>query len=198
MKRIIETILVVALAVIVNGTMAQENNYKVENTKSKVEWLGKKIGGQHNGTIGIHSATLRFEKGRLTAADVIMDMNTIVNLDLENQEYNQKLVGHLKSKDFFDVENHPKSSFITTEVKDLGNNTYLVSGDLNIKSIILPVSFEVYANESEGKAKAKATLIFDRSKYNIKYNSSSFFENLGDKVIYDDVEIRFDLNALIK
>ena len=117
-----------------------------------------------------------------------MDMSSITSTDLEG-EYKGKLEGHLKSDDFFGVEKHPNASLIFTKVKSTGKNSYEVTGDITIKGKTDTIKFDisVYGN------KANVTLKVDRTKFDVKYGSSSFFDGLKDKAIYDDFDLVADL-----
>ena len=122
-----------------------------------------------------------FDEGKLTGGEFEVDMTSLISTDLEG-EYKGKLEGHLKSDDFFGVENHPSSTLVFT-------NSYEVKGDLTIKGITKPVTFDVSVYGS----KATATLKVDRAQYNVKYGSGSFFDDLGDKTIYDEFDLVVDL-----
>jgi len=99
------------------------------------------------------------------------------------------LEGHLNSEDFFATEKHSTSTLVFTDVKSTGKNSYEVTGDLTIKDITKPVVFDVSIYGS----KATATVKVDRTNYDIKYGSGNFFENLGDKTIYDEFDLVVDL-----
>jgi polyisoprenoid-binding protein YceI len=115
-------------------------------------------------------------------------MTSLTSTDLEG-EWKEKLDGHLKSDDFFGVESHPSASLVFTSVTASSKNSYDVTADLTIKGITNPINFTlgVYGN------KANATLKIDRAQYDIKYGSGSFFDNLGDKAIYDEFDLVVDL-----
>jgi polyisoprenoid-binding protein YceI len=115
-------------------------------------------------------------------------MTSLISTDLEGDS-KAKLEGHLKSDDFFSVEKHPTSTLVFTNVKSTGKNSYEVTGDLTIKGITKPITFDVsiYGN------KATATAKIDRAEYNVRYGSGSFFDNLGDKTIYDEFDLVVDL-----
>lgn len=117
-----------------------------------------------------------------------MDMTSIGSTDLSG-EYKDQLDGHLKSDDFFGVEKYPTSSLTFTEVTSTGKNSYEVTGDLTIKGTTHPITFDLSVYGS----KASASVKVDRSKYDVRYGSSSFFGNLKDKVIYDEFDIVADL-----
>ncbi len=115
-------------------------------------------------------------------------MTTINTTDLSG-DYKSQLDGHLNSDDFFSTANNPTSSLVFTNVESSGKNSYKVTGDLTIKGITKPVTFDVSIYGS----KATATLKVDRTNYDVKYGSGSFFDNLGDKTIYDEFDLVVDL-----
>ena len=167
----------------VNG---QQKEIKIAN--SKVIWKGYKVTGSHEGTINLKSGFLNFDANKLTGGEFVMDMTTIITTDLTG-EYKGKLEGHLKSDDFFSVEKNPTATMIVKKVEVSGKNSYKVTGDLIIKGIKNTVTFDlsVYGN------KANASLKIDRTKYDVRYGSTSFFDNLKDKAIYDEFDLVADL-----
>lgn len=169
-------------------------NYKVDPSASSVKWLGKKVTGQHNGTINIKEGNLEVVDGAVKGGTVLIDMQSIANEDITDKGSNQKLVGHLKSDDFFSVETYPTAKLVLTDVKKTGNN-YTFTGDLTIKGTTNPVTFNATSSPEGDGLKLTGDLTIDRSKYNVRYGSSSFFDNLGDKVIYDDFKLDFVLVA---
>lgn len=156
--------------------------------KSKVVWKAYKVTGSHTGIISLKNGFLTFKKDKLIGGEFTIDMTTITNTD-QSGEYKQKLEGHLKSDDFFGVKTHPTATLVFNKVKILGKNSYSVTGNLTIKGITNPVNFEIsiYGN------KATASLKVDRAKYNVRYGSTSFFDNLKDKAIYDEFDLIVDL-----
>ncbi len=186
---------VISLALaLVFGTALQAGNpvdgekKTVKTETSTVTWKAYKVTGSHTGTVNLNSGSLEFEDGKLTGGDFEVDMTSLISTDLEG-EYKGKLEGHLKSDDFFGVETHPTSKLVFTKVKASGKNSYEVTGDLTIKGITKPITFDVSIYGS----KATATLKVDRAEYNVRYGSGSFFENLGDKTIYDEFDLVVDL-----
>lgn len=131
---------------------------------------------------------LEFEGDKLSGGEFTVDMTTINTTDLQG-DYKAKLDGHLHSDDFFSTKSNPTSTLIFTNVKASGKNSYEVTGDLTIKGITKPVTFDVSIYGS----KATATLKVDRAAYNVQYGSGSFFDNLGDKTIYDEFDLVVDL-----
>jgi len=188
-----KTVLSLALAMVFGATATAttpiDGEKKDVNTEtSKVTWKAYKVTGSHTGTVNLKSGALMFDGDKLSGGEFEVDMPTLVSTDLEG-EYKGKLEGHLKSDDFFGVETHPTAKLVFTDVKASGKNSYEVTGDLTIKGITKPVTFAVSIYGS----KATATLKVDRANYDVKYGSGSFFENLGDKTIYDEFDLVVDL-----
>ncbi len=163
--------------------------------ESKVVWLGKKVSGEHTGNINLLTGNLQFEGDALTGGSFEIDMKSITNTDLEDAEYNQKLVGHLKSDDFFGVERFPKAKFIISNVDHQSKNKYQVKGDITIKGITKSIEFPAQVNIAGSKATISASITIDRSDFGVKYGSGTFFDNLGDKLIYDDFTLNVSLVA---
>jgi len=162
---------------------------EINVSKSTVTWTGYKVTGAHKGSIKLKSGYLEMNGEKLTGGEFVVDMTSITVNDLEVGEGKEKLEGHLQSADFFGVESNPTSKLVFTSVKAMNNNSYTVTGDLTIKGITKPVTLVVSMFEN----KATATVKIDRTKFDIKYGSGSFFDNLGDKAIYDDFDLVVNL-----
>jgi polyisoprenoid-binding protein YceI len=162
---------------------------EIKVSESTVTWKGYKVTGAHNGSISLKSGHLEMNGKKLTGGEFVVDMTTITVNDLEAGQGKEKLEGHLQSADFFGVESNPTSKLVFTSVKPMNENSYTVTGDLTIKGITKPVTLVVSMFEN----KATATVKIDRTKFDIKYGSGSFFDNLGDKAIYDDFDLVVDL-----
>lgn len=166
-----------------------ENDKKaVKTSESTVTWKGYKVTGSHFGVIDLKEGSLTFKNDKLVGGEFVVDMTTLNTQDLEG-EYKDNLDGHLKSDDFFGVDKHPTSKLVFTKVTANGKNSYKVKGNLTIKGKTNPITFDLSVYGS----KATATLKVDRSLYDVKYGSGSFFENLGDKTIYDEFDLVVDL-----
>ncbi|WP_224483518.1 YceI family protein [Robertkochia aurantiaca] len=188
MKKAVSTTLAIVLALAVSAFTNPIEEKKVDTTKSKVTWKGYKVTGSHEGTVQIKSGALQFDGELLTGGNFVVDMTSLIATDLEG-EYKGKLEGHLKSDDFFGVANYPTASLDITTVKQTGKNAYEVTGDLTIKEQTHPVTFDLSVYGSKATANVKV----DRTKYGVKYGSGSFFDNLGDKTIYDEFDLVVDL-----
>jgi len=185
--------LVLALAVILGFTATATEpldgeKKEVKTDESSVTWKAYKVTGSHIGTVNLKEGALIFDEGKLTGGDFTVDMTTLVNSDLEG-EYKGKLEGHLKSDDFFGVATHQFATLVFTKVDPSGKNSYEVTGDLTIKGITKAVVFDVSIYGS----KATATMKIDRAQYDVRYGSGSFFDDLGDKTIYDEFDLIVDL-----
>jgi polyisoprenoid-binding protein YceI len=189
-------ILVSASTIFAANEKEEKSAFKIDTKASKVYWTGKKVVGEHTGYVSIANGNVMVQNNNVIGAELKMDMNTIVCTDLTDEEWNKKLVGHLKSDDFFSVEKFPNAKFEITSMKP-GNNKeeYDVKGSLTIKGITNEISFPAKVNFSNGTVNAMGTAKIDRTKWKIQYGSGKFFEGLGDKMIYDEFEIKFDISA---
>ncbi|WP_435412768.1 YceI family protein [Psychroserpens mesophilus] len=188
-NNILKTGFVMILAMtIASFTTVAEKSVNVKD--SNISWKGYKVTGSHEGTITLSKGTLMFDdNNNLTGGNFTMDMSSITVTDLKAGEGKEKLEGHLKSDDFFGVNNHKQATFSINKV-DGKNGTYRVYGDLTIKGITKPATFQMIVKDNMASASFK----IDRTKYDIRYGSASFFDDLKDKAIYDE----FDLNVNLK
>jgi polyisoprenoid-binding protein YceI len=164
--------------------------YMANATESVIEWTGYKPTGKHNGTIKIETGVFTVNDGTLETGSFIIDMNS-----LSDSEANAKLEGHLKSADFFDVEKHSSAAFEVTGFEMVDGKSML-SGNLTLKDVKNNVTFPVTTTE-DGDTFTLTSEMFtiDRSKWNVQYGSKSFFDDLGDKFINDDIELKVTVKA---
>lgn len=184
----IKLIFMLLLAVSMSAFAVKRN---VNLEKSSVKWTATKIGGSHTGEVKIKNASFEVKNNRIVSGEVVMDMNTISDKDLTDETYNQKLVTHLKSDDFFGVEKFPTAKFVFTKVSAFKNNKATVWGNLTIKGKTEKITFVVTKNGDNYSTQLKV----DRSKFDVRYGSNSFFDNLGDKVIDDIFTLDITLNV---
>lgn len=176
---------------VVFGTLAAtaQTSKKIDVKGSKIAWTGKKVTGEHTGTINLSDGALAFKGSKLTGGTFTVDMNSMTSTDLTG-DYKAKLEGHLKSDDFFGVEAHPTATLVFKSIGEKSKDNYTVNADLTIKGVTKPITFDIVVVKNTATAK----LSVDRTKYDIKYGSGSFFEGLGDKAISDN----FDLVVSLK
>ncbi|HXA02426.1 MAG TPA: YceI family protein [Cytophagaceae bacterium] len=194
MKQTLSTGLIAIFAIAALSFTNGTTTYKVNAEQSKIAWTGKKVTGSHTGFVKISSGSLTLKDEKITAGTFDMDMNTITNTDVTDKGYNEKFVGHLKSDDFFSTAKYPKSTFVLTKSISKGNGLYDVTGNLTIKNITNEVTFPATITADGKQLKGSAQITVDRTKFDIKYGSGSFFDNLGDKAI--DNNFILDVNLV--
>jgi len=169
--------------------------YSVSTQKSTLKWTGKKVTGQHNGSVALSAGTLMVENNVLTGGKFDIDLKTITCEDLKDAEYNAKLVGHLKSDDFFSVEKSPIAAVEIVSATKKAGDSYDITAKLTIKGITKDITFPATVKVTGKNVVAVAKITVDRSKFDIRYGSSSFFEGLGDKAIDNEFMIDVTLAA---
>lgn len=169
--------------------------YTVDAGKSKIEWIGRKVTGQHAGEIKIASGSLSADGKKLAGGAFNINMTSMTCTDLD-ATYGGKLLGHLKSEDFFSTEKNPVSKFVITKVTPAGEEKVTITGNLTIKGITSPITFAASVKQEGNVIVAVAKGIkVDRTKYDIKYGSKNFFASIGDKAIEDEFELTINLVA---
>jgi polyisoprenoid-binding protein YceI len=175
--------------------------YKANAETSKVEWKGFKPTGTHNGTVNIETGTFTMNNGTIESGTFLIDMTSIVSLDLEGK-MKDNLENHLKGTvegkegDFFNVTKYPSAAFEITGSKAMDGGKTELSGNLTIKGLKNNISFPVtVTNTGDDMTLMSDTFSIDRTKWNVNYGSKSVFDNLGDKFINDDMELKISINA---
>lgn len=181
-------------ALILTSMTVMAEKYKAEG---QVKWTGFGVGKSHAGVLKVKSGSVEVTKDVVQSADFTIDMTTLHSDD------SAKLVGHLKSPDFFDIEKYPTAQFKSTSIEAIkgakaGEANYKVKGDLTIKSKTQPIEFLALVSKDKKTFVAKADIeIADRTQYDIVYNSKKFsaVSKLGDKLIEDNIKVSLDLTA---
>ncbi|MEO8794899.1 MAG: YceI family protein [Daejeonella sp.] len=164
-------------------------SFKVDTERSSIDWIGRKVTGEHSGKIEISSGELILAGNAIKGGSFVIDMTSLTS-------DNDRLTGHLKTEDFFSVEKNPQSKFQITKVTAAGSGRINVSGDLTIKGITQPLSFPASVKKQGNTVVAVAKGVkVNRAKYDIRYGSKSFFNDIGDKAIEDDFELSINLVA---
>lgn len=185
MKNLKSIVIVLLVAL---GTTLSAQTKKIDVSKSTITWLAKKIGGQHTGSVNLKEGNLIFKGTKIVGGSFIVDMTTVTATDLTG-EYLDKLNGHLKSEDFFSTQKFPNATLVFKKIAAKANGIYTITANLTIKGITKPIIFDVNSTANS----ATAILIVDRTLYDIKYGSKSFFESIGDKAIDDEFELKVAL-----
>ncbi|RTY91810.1 YceI family protein [Flavobacterium sp. GT3R68] len=183
MNKILSVLLVLFISITISA-----QTKPINISKSKITWVGKKVTGQHEGIIKFKEGALIFKNKKLIGGHFTADMTSLTNTDQSGKD-KEKLEGHLRSGDFFDVENFGTSKLVFKSITSKKLNSYTVNADLTIKGKTKPVTFDMFI---KGRG-AKAKVIIDRTKYGIQYGSGSFFDDLGDRTIYDEFELNVSL-----
>lgn len=173
--------------------------YKVDTKLSSLEWFAEKVTGKHNGVISLSNGTISNDHGNLSGVFEV-DMTSIATKDMTG-EYATKLDNHLKSEDFFHSAKFPIAKFISTSIvpiKDVkeGGFTHAIKGNLTIKEKTNEITFDAVIKGEAGKIACVGTAVVDRSKFDVKYGSKSFFPEIGDKMIYDEFKLKFNVVAV--
>lgn len=159
----------------------------VDTEQSQMLWVGsKKLGSSHNGQVQISEGSLGISGGMITDGSFVVDMTTITNEDLpEEGDYNQaKLVGHLMSGDFFDVENHPTARFEITQVNampDDQGNTHNISGNLTLRGVTKNITFPAAVEITESGVTANASFSINRLDWGVNFDRDAV-EGIMDKI----------------
>ena len=197
-RHFINTAFAALVAVIAFGFVANtaKTTYTVDTSASKVMWKAAKVTGEHSGTVNLSEGAFDFDGETFVGGSFTVDMTSIADTDIESAEYRAKLDGHLKSADFFNVEEFPTAKLDVKRVIPYGKpGEYRVVGDITIKGTTKEVKFNASVMPEGASLKAKAELELDRTDFDVRYGSGSFFENLGDKTIYDEFTLTFEVVA---
>lgn len=180
---------------------ATSQKYITDVLKSSIEWKGFKPTGTHNGTVNIDTGTFEMVDGNLNSGTFLIDMKSVKALDLEG-DYKTSLEAHLmgtvegKEGDFFNVNKFPSAAFEITGTEATADGKTLLSGNLTLKGVKNNITFPVTVNtEGDNLTITSDTFTIDRTKWNVNYGSKSVFDNLGDKFINDEIELKINIVA---
>jgi len=168
----------------------KNQKFEIVSTQSNIDWVGRKVTGAHNGTIAIKEGEIILNDGKLTGGRFIIDTTSIKILDVTDPATNAQFFGHLASDDFFSSEKYPEATVQITSVS--GNH---VEGNLTIKDITHPISFDVAIMVDGDILTATGKVVVDRTKYGMKFRSGNFFKDLGDTLIYNDFDLNVNVTA---
>ncbi len=185
------------------GKSEYEKKVTADLSESKVNWTGKKPAGEHHGYVKLSGGEILLDKNEITGGSFTIDLNTIANTDQVDESFRGKLIGHLKSQDFFDVAKHPTAKFVITRIERIPNHqsgtesrkaTHRIEGNLTMKGITKKISFDASINLLNGKLTASSVpFAIDRTQWGVNYQSKRIFPSLKDEFIYDDIILKIDL-----
>jgi polyisoprenoid-binding protein YceI len=184
-----KSIFLIALFGLFLGFANGQQKMNADTAKTRLNWLGEKVTGQHTGTIKLQSGWLTFSENKIVSGEFLIDMAS-----LKESDGNTRLEGHLKSDDFFSAGKFPVSKLVLKGSDSFEKGSAVVRGELTIKGVTNPIEFKAAMQKKDDGTWFYANIVIDRTKYNIKYGSGSFFDNLGDKTIYDEFKLKVALN----
>jgi hypothetical protein len=215
MKKIVYLFAIAAISFSCNNQNAEEattgeaqtpsegsgSEYAMTPDASVIMWRGVKPGGEHVGTVAAEKGVLMVENGEITGGSMVIDLNTIENEDLEG-DMNARLVGHLKSEDFFYTEQYPKAEFEVVTIEEYTGEapeegidpTHMITGNLTMRGETKSISFPAMVKIEDNRIIAKTNeFAIDRTKWGVNFKSRSVFDNLKDDFINDMINLKFDV-----
>ncbi len=175
-----------------------------DSEASVVYWRGFKPGGEHWGHMAVTSGRIAVQDGRLFGGSVDIAMNGIVVEDLEG-EMAEELKAHLESADFFEVETYPSAHFELSDIPTEGlplEGLTEIKGNFTLKGVTKNITIPVHAIKQDAErgihTVESGTFRINRADWGVKYGSKSFFTNLGDAFISDEIELSFKLQTRAK
>ena len=168
--------------------VAAQERFTADTLQTKLLWLGEKVTGQHTGTVYLKSGWITWKDNKIVSGEFDIDMTS-----LKESESNARLEGHLKSDDFFAVVKFPVAILSITGSTSFDKGNGVVTGTLTIKGITNPLEFKAALQKKDEGMWFYANIVVDRTKYNIRYGSGNFFDNLGDKTIFDEFKLKVSL-----
>ncbi len=179
-----------------NVNQIEGKTLQVNPADTHIEWFGHKPGGGHHGTIALKSGEIVVNKDQLLGGKFVIDMATIVNLDLTTQSMNEMLISHLKSPDFFDVEKYPEGKFEITSVDKIDNENIKIHGNLTLKEVTKNIDFNAKVAQNGDVYSAQTdTITLDRTIWGVNYGSKNVFKDIKDKFIDDEMRIVIHISA---
>ena len=171
----------------------------VDIENSDIDWIGRKITGEHSGTLNLSDGFVIWNGKSITGGKITFDMTSIQNTDIESREWRGKFEKHLMAEDFFFVDSFPhanleiKNHRQTVDESSEVNNQIIAN--LTIRGITHEIIFPLEISQSKSIFYTEGTIDINRTLFNINYKSGTLFENLGDRMIYDDFTVQFSLQT---
>jgi K(+)-stimulated pyrophosphate-energized sodium pump len=166
-------------------------NIELSQKNTTANWMARKVTGRHVGNVPVQGV-IRMDNNLVTMGELTIDLSQMTVTDIQDAKSRQDFLDHMASPDFFDVAKYPTAKLVITNAAR-GNNNEAFKGELTIKEITNPVQGIYLIRKSPEGAKLQGSLTFDRTDYDMVFRSGSVFEDLGDKLIYDDVSIGFEI-----
>jgi len=168
----------------------KKQTFEIDAVRSNIGWTGRKVTGAHSGTISIKQGVLTTTDGQLTGGHFIVDTTSIKVLDITDPATNAQFAGHLASDDFFASAQYPEATFRITAI-----SSNHIDGNLTIKDITHPIGFDASIDIAGDTLSASGQITIDRTKFDMKFRSGNFFQNLGDNLIYNNFDLAVNITA---
>ena len=189
MKTTFKFIITITLTLI-STSFSYSQSLTANKTQSLIRWYGEELTGKtHFGNLSFKEGQIELQDGLIIGGNFVVNMISLSVEDLSGGA-KARLEGHLRSDDFFSVDKYPEATLKISQKAKVEGDVQKLYGELTIKGIKHAVDFSIILVD---KKTATANLTFDRSKYNVRFRSGSFFENLGDKLILDDIRMEVSL-----
>ncbi|MDF1572892.1 MAG: YceI family protein [Bacteroidales bacterium] len=168
---------------------------------SEVDWRGVKPTGEHIGTVVVSDGQVKVADGTVSSGSITIDLNSIVNHDLEG-DMNARLVGHLKSEDFFYTEQYPTAQFDIVSIREFSGSaaegdvqpTHEVTGNLTMRGETKSITFPAAIHVSENQVHVGTNeFSIDRTLWGVNFKSKKIFAELKDDFINDMINLKFDV-----
>ena len=174
----------------------------VDIENSDIDWIGRKVAGEHTGTLNLAEGWVIMQEDSIIGGKFIFDMTSINNTDIESPEWKKKLENHLMAEDFFFADSFPHTILEIKNhhhtIDDKSENIDQIIADLTIRGITHEITFPLQISQANSRFSAEGIIEIDRTLFNIRYKSGTFFEDLGDRMIYDDFTVQFRVQTKIK
>ena len=171
----------------------------VDLENSNIDWIGRKVTGEHSGTLNLSDGFVIWNRKSITGGKITFDMTSIQNTDIESLEWKEKLEKHLMAEDFFFADSFPHAILEIKNhrqtINDKSENIDQIIADLTIRGITHEIIFPLQISQDNYILNAEGNINVNRTSFNIKYKSGTFFEDLGDRMIYDDFIVRFSVQT---
>ena len=175
---------------LISISFSYSQSLTANKTQSLIRWYGEELTGKtHFGNLSFKEGRIELQDGLIIGGNFVVNMTSLSVEDLSGGA-KARLEGHLRSDDFFSVDKYPEATLKISQKAKVEGDLQKLYGELTIKGIKHAVDFSIVLVD---KKTATANLTFDRSKYNVRFRSGSFFENLGDKLILDDIRMEVSL-----
>ncbi len=185
-----------------DSSSALTGRFKVDPQRSTVRWIGRNLLNQHDGTVALQEAAIELDQGKLVGGNAILDMNRIICEDISDSAVNKMLIGHLRTDDFFLIDQFPTAQFelnYTATIPDArpGSPNYNIAGAFTLRGSTEPIAFDATLGTNDTDIALQAHFDIDRVLWGSKYGSGKIYEALGKHVVNDRISISFQLIAPI-